>query len=355
MPTLSAQELFDGLISGRYSTPLKDDPKWMINGLAERAAAYERMNLRNIIVKEKKLPTGEQLHTALRKGAFTGFGYETLQDDPLWNIPENKEARTWAWDRRDTTSIFELLAKALPEAIKNLGKNLIDGTTELCADPKKYTVVIDPGHGGSEKVGGSSANNATSFSGVKEKDMTLELATLVRDAFLRADVAIFALQRCVSVDVVLTRSEDVNLGLDDRARVAKDKKANLFLSLHFNGFNASSRGTETLVRLKSDNVNYDDDVSFAQKINDSAYWTLMMFDKQAHNRGVKDQELGVLKDAELGSKDNGCRACLLEAEFIDVKRVDELLNTNSNATEVKQTLARSIAIAILIELSLLHK
>ena len=41
-------------------------------------------------------------------------------------------------------------------------------------------VVLDPGHGGDSKIGGSSANNATSASGVPEKTMTLELAKLVR-------------------------------------------------------------------------------------------------------------------------------------------------------------------------------
>jgi N-acetylmuramoyl-L-alanine amidase len=37
-------------------------------------------------------------------------------------------------------------------------------------------VVIDAGHGGASKVGGSSANNATSPSGLLEKQLTLAVA-----------------------------------------------------------------------------------------------------------------------------------------------------------------------------------
>ena len=44
------------------------------------------------------------------------------------------------------------------------------------------TLVIDPGHGGTTEAGGSSANNAISFSGVLEKSMTLQFGQLVRRA-----------------------------------------------------------------------------------------------------------------------------------------------------------------------------
>jgi N-acetylmuramoyl-L-alanine amidase len=42
------------------------------------------------------------------------------------------------------------------------------------------TVVIDPGHGGTGRVGESYGNHAVSASGVKEKDLTMILANLVR-------------------------------------------------------------------------------------------------------------------------------------------------------------------------------
>ena len=41
--------------------------------------------------------------------------------------------------------------------------------------------MLDPGHGGTKKVGGSSPNNAISKSGVKEKKLTLDFCLILRD------------------------------------------------------------------------------------------------------------------------------------------------------------------------------
>jgi len=186
-------------------------------------------------------------------------------------------------------------------------------------------VVLDPGHGGSAKTGGSSANNATSASGVLEKTMTLELARLVRDEL-----------RAISDDtpgsairVHLTRSDDSNLGLADRARVASAKRADVFVSIHFNGFNRRVRGTETWILSQANgNVNADDDRALAQRIQAGLVSALMRHDPEARDRGVKDsQRLGVLKDIHLGNsrEDHPTRACLVEVEFIDVDTDDRFI------------------------------
>jgi len=52
------------------------------------------------------------------------------------------------------------------------------------------TVVIDPGHGGTGSIGGSDGNHAVSASGVKEKDLTLILANLVRSALAWSGVVV---------------------------------------------------------------------------------------------------------------------------------------------------------------------
>jgi N-acetylmuramoyl-L-alanine amidase len=72
------------------------------------------------------------------------------------------------------------------------------------------TVVLDPGHGGTENIGGSSPNNATGPCGLLEKTVTLAVALATRDA-LQAEGA----------KVLLTRDHDVNLSLSARAAVAK--------------------------------------------------------------------------------------------------------------------------------------
>lgn len=211
----------------------------------------------------------------------------------------------------------------------------------------KGTVVIDPGHGGSLETGGSSANNATTPSGILEKNMTLRFGLLVRDAIKAAATA-----GGHNIKVVMTRETDKNLGLSARANVAKANDADLFLSIHHNASNAhNARGVETLVRPKSaGNTNHADDTSFAKKIQAGVLGAIKAHDPTTKDRGVKDQVLGVLKDSQLG---NGVRACLVEIEFIDTKAVDELLNLNANAAEVREDIAEAIAKACVAELKII--
>lgn len=209
---------------------------------------------------------------------------------------------------------------------------------------KKGVVVIDPGHGGTMEIGGSSANNATSPSGVLEKNITLRTAFLVREELQAA-----AKKAGHIIKVVLTRETDKNLGLADRAAIAKANKANVFLSIHCNASVAhTARGVETLVRPQSaGNVNYADDKKFAQLIQNAVFNTIKKYDANTKDRLVKDQVLGVLRDEHLGPN---VQACLVELEFIDVKAVDELLNIGVNSPQVRSDIAKAIANAIIVAL-----
>lgn len=91
------------------------------------------------------------------------------------------------------------------------------------------TIVIDPGHGGSE-------TGAIGPSGIAEKELTL---TLARDLAGR-------LQQRLGVRVLLTRSDDSTLPLDTRPAIANQNKADLFISLHLNSsLGTGARGAET--------------------------------------------------------------------------------------------------------------
>jgi N-acetylmuramoyl-L-alanine amidase len=211
-------------------------------------------------------------------------------------------------------------------------------------------VVLDPGHGGTHKTGGSSPNNATSSSGVAEKAMTLELAKLVRKELNRISSA----RPHSNIEVHLTRAGDRNLGLTDRARVARAKAANVFVSIHYNGYDGRVRGTETLIlSAENGNMNPADDRALAERVQSGVFSALQNHDPSARNRGVKDnQRLGVLKDVHLQNprSELKTRACLLEVEFIDVESVDELLNTGQNAKTVRLDVARAMAQAIVEDL-----
>ena len=210
---------------------------------------------------------------------------------------------------------------------------------------RRFVVVIDPGHGGIEKIGGSSSNNATSPHGILEKDLTLELARQVRKELLLLTSGL--------VDVRLTRDSDVNLGLSDRASQAALVSADIFVSLHFTAFNGSVRGTETMILSAANmNVNYEEDRALAERLQFAVVGFFQKHDSEARDRGVKDnQRIGTLNDSLLGNTSDyhPTRACLIEIEFIDHPKVDRLLN-GPKSEPLKEELAKVIAQALIDDL-----
>jgi N-acetylmuramoyl-L-alanine amidase len=78
-------------------------------------------------------------------------------------------------------------------------------------------IVIDAGHGGDE-------NGAKGPNGTLEKQVTLSVARRLKAA----------LEGRLGLRVILTRDGDTTIGLDERAAVANNNKADLFVSLHAN-------------------------------------------------------------------------------------------------------------------------
>ena len=79
------------------------------------------------------------------------------------------------------------------------------------------TIVIDPGHGGDDA-------GAKGAQGTLEKTVTLAIARRVKAA----------LESRLGTRVLLTRDGDQAVGLDQRAALANNNKADLFISLHAN-------------------------------------------------------------------------------------------------------------------------
>ena len=79
------------------------------------------------------------------------------------------------------------------------------------------TIVIDPGHGGDDA-------GAKGTQGTLEKTVTLAIARRVKAA----------IESRLGTRVLLTRDGDQTVGLDQRAALANNNKADLFLSLHAN-------------------------------------------------------------------------------------------------------------------------
>jgi N-acetylmuramoyl-L-alanine amidase len=88
---------------------------------------------------------------------------------------------------------------------------------ELSAPGGLRTIIIDPGHGGDE-------TGARGPAGALEKDVTLAVARRLKAA----------LEARMGVRALLTREVDRTMSLDERAALANNNKADLFISLHAN-------------------------------------------------------------------------------------------------------------------------
>lgn len=181
-------------------------------------------------------------------------------------------------------------------------------------------VVIDPGHGGTTKTGGSSPNNATSPSGLLEKDLTLSVAR-------HAEAALLARGHTVR----LTRTSDVNLGLAARAAVAKAMHADVLVSLHFNGFaDPLVQGTETWVH-RSAAANSHDLAACVQRA--------VLQVTQYRDRGVQAKVLGVLDPAHFDAR---TAACLAELSFITTTAEDRHLQDPGYLQALGEAVAEAV-------------
>lgn len=96
---------------------------------------------------------------------------------------------------------------------------------------KKFTVVLDAGHGGHDP----------GAIGRRGKEKNINLSVALKLGRLIED-------NCPDTKVVYTRKKDVFLPLHKRAEIANNAKANLFISIHTNAIaarNSHIRGTET--------------------------------------------------------------------------------------------------------------
>ena len=117
---------------------------------------------------------------------------------------------------------------------------------------KKYTIVVDPGHGGHDS--GARGN------GYNEKDIALQVATRLANN-LRQDF-----------NVIITRNSDFFVPLDTRAKIGNDANADFFVSIHLNSSSSSSaNGTEVFYYSKKDQGSYAAQVAKFENRVDGSY------------------------------------------------------------------------------------
>lgn len=179
---------------------------------------------------------------------------------------------------------------------------------------KMVTVVIDPGHGGTDP--------GATYKQYKEKDFNLKVALMVRKILVET----------YEVNVLMTRSKDETLSLDQRTTFANNKNADFFLSIHHNA--AGGSGFESYV--------YNGNVPSATREIQQIIHKEIVFTTNKYNvrdRGQKRANFFVLRKTKMN-------ALLLEVLFIDNQRDLELMLNNQFLEDVAKATAKGLAKAL---------
>jgi len=213
-------------------------------------------------------------------------------------------------------------------------------------------IVIDAGHGGHD-------TGTIGPTGLMEKDLCLDVA-------LRLGKIIQ--QRLPGADVVLTRSDDTFIPLEERTRIANEAKADMFVSIHANSSQDSgARGIETyylnlkgspeamevaarenatseqgvheledLVKQIARTEKIDESREFAEDVQDSLSKRVQKTARTVKNRGVRKAPFVVLIGADMPS-------ILTEISFLSNPADEKLLKQPDHRQRVAEGIFQGIA------------
>lgn len=206
-----------------YKIWMKRDPLSLIidfnvlnfNGI-DLEKINQSKNIKSIEIKE--------LDTEWSRLSFHLADYWAIENTEMSISPQDNSASLSIFLKSISEGIFSLTDK--PN--KDFSSNKISAI-----ENNDFVVVLDPGHGGRDP--GAEAG------GYRESSLMLELAEAVKESLIRN----------TDFKVVLTRTEDKFLSLEDRITIASQSDANLFISLHADAV-IEGEASGTTVYLLSD-------------------------------------------------------------------------------------------------------
>jgi N-acetylmuramoyl-L-alanine amidase len=162
-------------------------------------------------------------------------------------------------------------------------------------------IVLDPGHGGKD-------NGATSYVGTHEKTLTLETARMVEQRLEKA-----------GAHVIMTRTSDTFIPLEQRAAISNQNHADAFISFHYNcSPNPSANGITDFYYNKSKESELASDI-----LNEVVEVTKL------NNLGTRFDNLSVLRN-------NLRPSTLIELGFLSSKQDDPIVESSAFREEVAQ-------------------
>lgn len=151
-------------------------------------------------------------------------------------------------------------------------KDIIPTEKEISKDAK--IIVLDAGHGGMD-------SGAIGPTGVKEKDINLEIVFYLRDLF----------KKDKNYKTILTRFDDTFIPLAQRTNIANENDADLFISVHCNanfnravaGFeiyflseNASDSAAKATAILENSSLDLEDKTNEQKSVLEKMLWSMVI-------------------------------------------------------------------------------
>lgn len=182
-------------------------------------------------------------------------------------------------------------------------------------------IVIDPGHGGS--------NKGTQSGHTIEKEMTMVTAKAMYQELLQYD----------NVQVYMTHTEDVDLSLAQRAQFAASVEADFLFSIHYNASeNHSMYGSEVWVSCQKPYNAYGFQFGYLHLES--------MAEKGLFIRGVKNRQDGPMKDYYGIIRESvalSVPAVIIEHCYVDEERDTEYITNEEGFAEFGRADALSVA------------
>jgi len=212
-------------------------------------------------------------------------------------------------------------------------------------------IVIDPGHGGHD-------TGTIGPTGLQEKDLVLDVALRLKKLLIEKTGA----------EVILTRSDDTFIPLEERTAIANEQGADLFISIHANASrDRRARGIETYyLNFTSDpealevagrenaasqesvhqlqdlikrivlTEKIEESLDFATQVQREVYLRLRKLTGEQKDRGVKKAPFVVLIGANMPS-------ILVEISFLTNPKDERLLKKGEYRHQIAQALHRGVA------------
>lgn len=212
------------------------------------------------------------------------------------------------------------------EKVESTGKQF-DLSDEKKKLNTKYTILVDPGHGGKDVGTESSRNVEGGKNNVYEKDLALDIAKKVASKLSKHN----------DIQVMITRHDDTFISLLERMELANTSDVDVSVSIHLNAESGgnTATGVETYYRRNAN----DGSKELAELVQS----TIISY-VDARDRGIREENYDMVKGVTMP-------AVLVECGFLTTPEEEEKLKDD----KYQEQLAEGIAQGVLSYLDSLSK